>query len=178
EAQRPIAIVTARGHEPATIEAALELLVKQGFLPAVPPVFGIYPVTNPKTRGRLGVSDPEMSVSAIKKVAIKDAVEQALVRYGSAPPHRFGMSDDDPANIAFAISAMRDCKLKYPHQRFFVINTNHEESAKLEIFPMTHPATRRGGLQEDIFARAVTQIPGPHSRTVKLFGKDVCLSHS
>jgi hypothetical protein len=36
---------------------------------------------------------------------------------------------------------MRDCKLAYPDKRFFVINTNHDEYVKLEIFPMEHPVT-------------------------------------
>lgn len=48
---------------------------------------------------------------------------------------------DDPNNVVLAISAMRDCKLEHPDKRFFVINTNHEEYVKLEIFPMAHPVT-------------------------------------
>jgi catechol 2,3-dioxygenase-like lactoylglutathione lyase family enzyme len=51
------------------------------------------------------------------------------------------MSDDDPNNVVLAISAMRDCKLQFPNKRFFVINTNHDEFVKLEIFPMAHPVT-------------------------------------
>jgi predicted enzyme related to lactoylglutathione lyase len=56
------------------------------------------------------------------------------------------MSDDDPANVVLAISAMRDCKLKYPDKRFFVINTNGKEFVKLEIFPMSDPVTARNHL--------------------------------
>ncbi|HZG52282.1 MAG TPA: VOC family protein [Pyrinomonadaceae bacterium] len=140
-AQRPVAMVTARGHEPTTIEAGLQTLVKRGFLPAMPPILGIYTVTNPGVRGRLGAGDTAMTVPSIKKLAIKDAVDRALALHGSTPPHRFGMSDDDPNNVVLAISAMRDCKLKYPDKRFFVINTNHNEFVKLEIFPMAHPVT-------------------------------------
>jgi catechol 2,3-dioxygenase-like lactoylglutathione lyase family enzyme len=139
--QRPIAMVTARGHEPSTIEAGLQKLVEMGYLPAVPPIVGIYAVTNPGVRAMLGAEDPAMTVPSIKKLAIKHAVDAALTQYGSSPPHRFGMSDDDPNNVVLAISAMRDCKLKYPDKRFFVINTNHEEFVKVEIFPMTHPVT-------------------------------------
>jgi len=51
------------------------------------------------------------------------------------------MSDDDPNNVTLAISAMRDCKVKYPDKRFFVINTNREEFVKLEIFRMDDPVT-------------------------------------
>lgn len=152
-AQRPVAMVTARGHEPTTIEAGLHALVERGFLPAVPPILGIYTVTNPGVRERLGAGDPAMTIPSIKKLAIKDAVDRALALHGSAPPHRFGMSDDDPNNVVLAISAMRDCKLKYPDKRFFVINTNHDEFVKLEIFPMAHPvtaaATGVGLLRED-----------------------------
>lgn len=140
-AQRPIAMVTARGHEPATIEAGLRALAERGFLPGLPPILGIYTVTNKGVRARLGAGDPAMTVPSIKKLAIKDAVDRALALHGSAPPHRFGMSDDDPNNVVLAVSAMRDCKLKYPDKRFFVINTNHDEFVKLEIFPMAHPVT-------------------------------------
>lgn len=152
-AQRPVAMVTARGHEPATIEAGLHALVERGLLPAVPPILGIYTVTNPGVRERLGAADPAMTIPSIKKLAIKDAVDKALELHGREPPHRFGMSDDDPNNVVLAISAMRDCKLKYPDKRFFVVNTNHDEFVKLEIFPMAHPvtaaATGVGLLRED-----------------------------
>ena len=139
--QRPIACVTARGHEPGTIEAGLRELVSLRLLEAMPPVLALYTVTNPGVRAALGASDPAMTVPSIKKMAIRDAVAKALQKYGAEPPHRFGMSDDDPNNVTLAISAMRDCKVKYPDKRFFVINTNHEEFVKLEIFPMDHPVT-------------------------------------
>jgi hypothetical protein len=138
---RSIAMVTARGHEPKTIEAGLRALVAQGHLNDVPPILGIYTVNNPGVRAQLGATDPAMTVPSVKKLAIKDAVRQALAAHGDGPPHRFGMSDDDPNNVVLAISAMRDCKLQYPDKRFFVINTNHEEFVKLEIFPMAHPVT-------------------------------------
>ena len=141
EQQRPIAMVSARGHEPTTIEAGLRTLVERKLLRAVPPILGIYTVTNPNVRARLSVSDPAMTIPSIKKLAIKDAVRKAFEQYGEAPPHRFGMSDDDPNNVVLAISAMRDCKVQYPDKRFFVINTNHDEYVKLEIFPMAHPVT-------------------------------------
>lgn len=141
EKQRPIAMVTARGHEPTTIEAGLRALVARGLLPSLPPILGIYTVTNSGVRARLNAADPAMTVPSIKKLAIKDIVEKALALHGPELPHRFGMSDDDPNNVVLAISAMRDCKQKYPDKRFFVINTNHDEFVKLEIFAMTHPVT-------------------------------------
>jgi hypothetical protein len=84
-----------------------------------------------------------MTVPSVKKMAIRDAVAKGLQQYGAAPPHRFGMSDDDPNNVTLAISAMRDCKVQHPDKRFFVINTNQQEFVKLEIFPMAHPVTAR-----------------------------------
>jgi hypothetical protein len=139
--QRPIACVTARGHTPETIEAGLAELVQRGLIAAMPPIIGIYCVTNDAVRQALGASDPDMTVPSVKKIAIRDAVAKGLQRYGAAPPHRFGMSDDDPNNVTLAISAMRDCKTQYPDKRFFVINTNFQEFVKLEIFPMAHPVT-------------------------------------
>ena len=139
--QRPTAMVTARGHAPETIRAGLQVLIDRGLLPAMPPILGIYTVTNPKVQANLGVVDPAMTVPSIKKLAIKTAVAECLQRYGVDPPHRFGMSDDDPNNVVLAISAMRDCKMNHPTKRFFVINSNHEEFVKLEIFPISHPAT-------------------------------------
>lgn len=141
---RAIAMVTARGHAPATIEAGLAVLVARGLLEAVPPILGIYTVSNPDVRKLLCADDPAMTVPSVKKRAIKHAVRIALERYGPALPHRFGMSDDDPNNVVLAISAMRDCKVEYPDKRFFVINTNHDEYVKLEIFPMAHPVTGPG----------------------------------
>lgn len=139
--QRAIAMVTARGHAPDTIGAGLTLLVERGMLPAVPPILGIYTVSNPDVRALVGADDPAMTVPSVKKRAIKHAVEVALARYGAALPHRFGMSDDDPNNVVLAISAMRDCKELHRDKRFFVINTNREEYVKLEIFPMADPVT-------------------------------------
>jgi predicted enzyme related to lactoylglutathione lyase len=141
EKGRDIAMVTARGHAPATIEAGLKLLASRGLLSSVPPILGIYTVTNPEVRALVGAADPAMTVPSVKKRAIRHAVAVALERHGETPPHRFGMSDDDPNNVVLAISAMRDCKLDYPDKRFFVINTNREEYVKLEIFPMAHPVT-------------------------------------
>ncbi len=141
--QRPIAVVSARGHAPKTIEAGFEKLVSLGQLAAVPPILGIYTVSNRDVLASLGVTDPAMTIPSVKKIAIENGVEVALQKYGSAPPHRFGMSDDDPANVVLCISAMRDCKMRYPDKRFFVINTNGNEFVKLEIFPMADPVTAR-----------------------------------
>jgi hypothetical protein len=139
--QRPVVFITARGHAPATIEAGFNALSEKGFLAAPLSILAIYTVSNPGVQKELGIEDPTTSVSAMKKVAIKAAVEKALEKYGKEPPHRFGISDDDPSNVLLAINAMRDCKEKYPDKRFFVINTNKEHYVKLEVFPMLHPVT-------------------------------------
>jgi len=144
--QRPVAIISARGHKPQTVEAGLQKLVSLGDLAAVPPILGIFTVTNSDVLKSLGITDPAMTIPSAKKIAIKAGVNLALQKHGFAPPHRFGMSDDDPANVVLAISAMRDCKLKYPDKRFFVINTNGKEFVKLEIFPMSDPVTARNHL--------------------------------
>lgn len=138
---RAIAMITARGHDPGTIEAGIDYMVSKGLLESKPPILGIYPVSNPSVRAMLGAYDPAMTTPSVKKLAIRDAVEKAISIYGSEWPHRFGMSDDDPNNVVLAISAMRDCKEAHPGKRFFVINSNHAEYVKLEIFPMLHPVT-------------------------------------
>jgi hypothetical protein len=53
-------MVSARGHEPTTIEAGLRMLVARNLLQAVPPILGIYTVTNPGVRARLDATDPAM----------------------------------------------------------------------------------------------------------------------
>jgi hypothetical protein len=139
--QRAIAIITARGHDPSTIEEGLKVLVELAQIPAVPPIVGIYTVNNPEVRAKIGISDPLMTTPSAKKVAIRNAVDTALKDYGPSLAHRFGMSDDDPANVALAISAMRDCKLAYPEKRFFVIKTNRADLVKLEVFRYDDPVT-------------------------------------
>jgi hypothetical protein len=139
--QRPIAVISARGHQPSTIEEGFKLLVDCGLLAAVPPIVGVYTVNNPEVRALIGATDPAMTVPSMKKLAIKFAVDTALADYGRDLKHRFGMSDDDPANVILVISAMRDCKISYPDKRFFAINTNRAEFVKLEVFTIDDPVT-------------------------------------
>ncbi len=137
--RRPVVFITARGHEPATIEAGFNALYEKGLLAERLLILTSYSVTNPKLKNYLEIDDLNASVPYKKRLAIKAAVEKALETYGPEPPHRFGMSDDDPSNVIIAITAMRECKEKYPNKRFFVINTNKEHYAKLEVFSMMHP---------------------------------------
>ena len=163
--QRPIAIISARGHSPKTIEAGFQKLVSLGQLSSVPPILGIYTVTNEEVLKAIGVTDDATTIPSRKKIAIKKGVDVALDRYGSGPPHRFGMSDDDPANVVLAISAMRDCKLKYLDKRFFVINTNGTEFVKLEIFPVNDPVTAYDHVLSD-----GTKTTAPESRGNEIQG--------
>jgi len=165
--QRPIALVSARGHAPATMQAGLQALVNLGWLAALPPILGIFTVTNRDVLASLGITDQATTVPSAKKIAIKKAVSLALGRYGSAPRHRFGMSDDDPANVVLAISAMRDCKLQWPDKRFFVINTNGKEFVKLEIFPMDDPVTATDHLLDSVAAG--TEDRGIGSATTSIY---------
>ncbi len=155
EKQRPIAIVTARGHSPETLQAGIRLLAKKKLIPREPNYLVVSPVGNEqvaeellaslsdeKERERIRVLPDRTSV--LKRIAIRNAVETALLKYGAEPEHRFGMSDDDPQNVDLIIKAMCDCKLKHPTKRFFVINTHHREWVKLEVFPVDYPVTGRG----------------------------------
>lgn len=144
--QRPVSIVTARGHSPATLKAGVRVLVDQGLIPREPNYLSVFPVTNDDVR-REQLDDPDLVVTtpALKKRAIMQTVERALEQYGHEPKHRFGMSDDDPKNVHLIISAMVECKKKYLDKRFFVINTHMGEKVKLEVFPVDFPVTGRPG---------------------------------
>ena len=140
--QRPAAIITARGHAPDTIKAGVRVLVEHKLIPSEPDYLAVFPVGNDDLR-REELDDARltMTIPALKKVAIIASVERALARHGSAPAHRFGMSDDDPDNVNLIIRAMTVCKLKHPDKRFFVINTHFDQMVKLEVFPVAFPVT-------------------------------------
>ena len=147
--QRPTAIVTARGHSRETIMAAIHLLVDAKLLPQAPHFFEIYAVNNPQMRAGLAEGLPpaarqrmaagEDVTSDLKRVAINRIVDKAAAEFGPVEPHRFGMSDDDPNNVDLIVKAMCDCKKRYMHMRFFVIDTHKDEHAKLEVFPADYP---------------------------------------
>jgi hypothetical protein len=132
--QRPLALITARGHKPDTIREGIELFVRHGHLPATPNYLGIYPVMNKAIRAALGDSDLVKSVPELKKAAIRIAVERAIEIYGASPYHRFGMSDDDPQNIELIAEEMTSLKQKYPEMSFFVIETQEGKFVKWEVY--------------------------------------------
>lgn len=161
EKQRPTAIVTARGHSRATIEAGVGVLVERGYLSEMPNFLEIYAVSNPDIVEELLESVPDEKererirnlddrTSALKRIAIRNIVDKAVAEFGLEPPHRFGMSDDDPMNVDLIIKAMADCKSKYPDKRFFVINTHEGEHVKLEVFPIDFPVTGQADTDEVI----------------------------
>lgn len=137
--QRPLTLVTARGHRPETLKAGIAVLVEHELIPREPNYHCIYPVGNDTVR-REQLEDPklELSTPMLKKRAIIKSVDLGIKQYGERP-HRFGMSDDDPQNVGLIIRAMVECKRRYLDKRFFVINTHLGEHVKLEVFPIDFP---------------------------------------
>ncbi len=133
--QRPLAVITARGHAPETIREGISLFVKEGHIPLEPNYLAIYPVSNKSIRASLGDPNFVMNTAELKKAAIRKAVEQAIEVYGYSPHHRFGMSDDDPHNIELITSEMKVLKSLYPEMSFFIIETHKGQATKWEVYP-------------------------------------------
>lgn len=131
--KRPVSLITARGHHPATIIEGVKQMVNAGHLPNIPNFHSIYPVSNPHIRKELGDVDFKHSVAELKKHAIRASVEKAIELYGYSPFHRFGMSDDDHKNVELITEEMRELKGKYPEMSFFVIETFKDSFSKREI---------------------------------------------
>ena len=131
--QRPVSVITARGHDPQTIKAGVKVIVEQGHLPHEPNYLSIYPVSHKPTRLILGDQDLSMNTAELKQKAIRASVETALQVYGYSPHHRFGMSDDDPKNIQLITEEMTRLKAQYPEMSFFMIETQNGEFVKNEV---------------------------------------------
>lgn len=131
--QRPMSVITARGHNAETLEAGIQLMVRDGHLPMMPNFLSIYPVSNTNTRIELGDRDLKSNVAELKRAAIRESVEKAIQEYGYSPHHRFGMSDDDEKNIELITEEMKYLKRKYPEMSFFVIQTFEHSYVKREI---------------------------------------------
>ena len=131
--QRPVSVITARGHEPSTIIDGIDLFVKAGHLPMRPNFLSIYPVSNKETRRDLGDLEFKQSTAELKQSAIRASVELAIKKYGYNPHHRFGMSDDDPKNIQLISQEMLRLKAVYPEMSFFMIETYNGDFIKHEI---------------------------------------------
>lgn len=130
---RPVSVITARGHSPATVKEGINMLVEAGHLPHAPNYLSIFPVSNPKVRVELGGGDDKMGVAELKQRAIRASVEMAIQTYGYNPHHRFGMSDDDPRNIQLIVEEMRRLKKDYPEVSFFMIETHGGDFIKHEV---------------------------------------------
>lgn len=131
--QRPISVITARGHHPSTIVDGIRLFVKDGHLPSEPNYLSVFPVSHPDVRQTLSQSQMR-EVANLKQLAIRASVEKAMQVYGSSPYHRFGMSDDDPKNIALIAEEMARLKSVYTEVRFFIIETTNGRYIKREVF--------------------------------------------
>lgn len=153
--QRPISVITARGHSAETIKAGMYELVRAGMLPAEPNFLSIFPVSNKEVRKNLGDHDFKMSTAELKQKAIRASVEKAIEVYGYSPHHRFGMSDDDPKNIQLIVEEMSRLKSRYPEISFFMIETHGGSFIKHEISQhgLQTPYTHDGSEQLDLFSQ-------------------------
>lgn len=128
--QRPVAVITARGHHPETIRAGMQMFRDKNILPSLPNYLSVLPVSHPEVTQILGGG----SVPELKRKAIRYAVELAFETYGLNEYHRFGMSDDDPKNVQKIIEEFIALKKDYPKNAFFIIETTRGQNNKWEIF--------------------------------------------
>lgn len=140
--QRPVSVITARGHHPETIKGGIRHFVEKGQLPLEPNYLSIFPVSHKETRKTLGDLDLSLNTAELKQRAIRESVKKAIEVYGYSPHHRFGMSDDDPKNIQLIIDEMQRLKREYPEMKFFMIETQNGEFVKHEV--QADGGTRRG----------------------------------
>lgn len=131
--QRPVSLITARGHHPETLKAGVREFVSQKWLPMEPNYLSVFPVSHHPTRHILGDQGLVMGVAELKQRAIRASVEEAIKTYGHNPHHRFGMSDDDPRNIQLIVEEMTRLKSSYPDMSFFMIETHKGNFIKHEV---------------------------------------------
>lgn len=131
--QRPVSLITARGHAPETIKSGIREFVQRKVLPLEPNYLSIFPVSHVPTRHQLGDRDLTASTSVLKQKAIRASVESAIAKYGYSPHHRFGMSEDDPKNIQMIVEELMRLKTDYPEMSFFMIETHGGNFVKHEI---------------------------------------------
>jgi hypothetical protein len=131
--QRPVSLITARGHHRDTLKQGIDVLIDNKALPHRPNYLSLYPVSHPEVRVELGDLDHKLSVPELKQRAIRSSVEQAIAIYGPSPHHRFGMSDDDPKNIQLIVEEMTRLKSRYQSMSFFMIETHQGTFTKHEV---------------------------------------------
>lgn len=131
--QRPISVITARGHNPETLKQGIQVFVNDRLLPLEPNYLSVFPVSHTQTRLELGDVNLKMNTAQLKQRAIRASVEKAIEIYGYNDHHRFGMSDDDPKNLQLIYDEMRRLKSDYPQMSFFLIETHNNDFIKHEI---------------------------------------------
>ncbi len=131
--QRPLSVITARGHHPETLKEGIKVFVKNKLLPLEPNYLSVYPVSHKATRVALGDINLVEGTAELKQRAIRASVEKAIELYGYNPHHRFGMSDDDPKNIQLIAEEMTRLKARFPEMSFFMIETQHGNFTKHEV---------------------------------------------
>jgi len=151
--QRPISVITARGHSSATLRAGIYEFVKNGHLPLEPNYLSLFACSNKQVRHGFGDTEYKMSTAELKQKAIRASVERAIEVYGYSPHHRFGMSDDDPKNIQLIVEEMTRLKSQYPEMSFFMIETHGGDFVKHEISQhgLLTPLINDGLEQLDLF---------------------------
>ncbi len=131
--QRPLSVITARGHHPETLKDGIRVFVHNKVLPIEPNYLSVYPVSHKETRAALGDEQFQQGTAELKQRAIRASVEKAIELYGYNPHHRFGMSDDDPKNIQLILEEMSRLKARFPEMSFFMIATEHGSFVKHEV---------------------------------------------
>lgn len=131
--QRPISVITARGHSAETLKQGIRAFVENKILPLEPNYLSLFPVSHNQTRAELGDLELKMNTAQLKQKAIRASVERAIEVYGYSDHHRFGMSDDDPKNLQLIYDEMKRLKTTYPQMSFFLIETHNGNFIKHEI---------------------------------------------
>lgn len=131
--QRPISLITARGHHPETLRRGIKSWVLEKILPHEPNFLSLFPVSRPEVRRSLGDASLSLSAAELKQRALCASVEKAFETYGYNPHHRFGVSDDDPKNIQMIFEELRRLKKKYPEVSFYLIETHEGQFIKHEV---------------------------------------------
>lgn len=145
-AQRPVSLITARGHSDETIKAGFQILKDNGLINHTPNYLTLFNVTYPPTRAKLGDPDGTSEVDDLKRKAIMMTVDATIEKFG-IHEHHFGMSDDTMVNVEAVADAMVACKEEYPDMRFFVIATNADHRWKAELFPANVPVKGHGDVK-------------------------------
>lgn len=130
--QRPVALITARGHSVDVLKKGFSVLVKHKHLPCEPNYLDIYAV-NSATFIKEHALSKQCSTAELKNIAIGLAVKKAFKKYGFNEGHRFGMSDDDINNLTQITKAMSQLKQAYPKNAFFVFDTKSNQIIRREL---------------------------------------------